>query len=346
MVDALQRERVAPIRVAGLGRAIRAGDDARALARLVGELRRFRPHIVHTHTAKAGALGRIAAALSGAPVIVHTFHGHVFEGYFHPAIARVFVAIERGLAHLTDGIVTLSASQQSDIVSRYAIVPRLRSYIIPLGFDLDRFARAAEWKGQFRREIGVGDAPLVTAVGRLTRIKDHPLLLKAMALVNGDAHLCVVGGGEEEAALRRVASDLGLGQRTHFVGFRADLERVLADTDVVALTSQNEGTPVALIEALAAGCSVVATSVGGVSDVLEHGRWGRLVSDRTATSIAAALGRSLHEHRSRPPTSIDAARCYVLDKYGIDRLVLDHVRLYEELLERSGARMSGALGAT
>lgn len=336
MLDVLDREGVVPVRVPGLGRAIRGRDDARALARLVTELRRFRPHIVHTHTAKAGTLGRLAAYLCGSPVVVHTFHGHVFEGYFSPAVSRAFVAIERGLARLTDAIVTLSPRQRSEIADRYGIVAKGGAYVVPLGFDLERFAHCHQHKGELRREIGIGEAPLVAAVGRLTRIKDHPLLLEAMALLREDAHLCIVGGGEEEPALRSVSARLGLTSRTHFLGFRADLPRVLADVDVVALTSHNEGTPVALIEALAAGCSVVSTSVGGVPDVLGGGKWGCLVPRRTPAAIAAALARSLGESRSRAPSLVESARRYALDTYGIHRLVLDHVQLYEELLHRAG----------
>ena len=336
MVDALDRERVVPVRVPGLGRAIRGHDDARALARLVTELRRFRPHIVHTHTAKAGALGRLAAWLCGAPVVVHTFHGHVFEGYFPQAVARTFVAIERGLARFTDAIVTLSPEQRADIVDRYGVVARKGAYVVPLGFDLERFVRSRDHRGELRKELGIGEVPLVASVGRLTRIKDHPLLLEAMARLEGGPHLCIVGGGEEEAVLRSLCARLGLSGRTHFLGFRADLERVLADVDVVALTSTNEGTPVALVEALAAGCSVVSTAVGGVPDVLEGGRWGRLVRARTPEAIARSLEASLVDHRSRAQSSVEDARRYVLDKYGIHRLVMDHVQLYEELLQRAG----------
>jgi glycosyltransferase involved in cell wall biosynthesis len=334
MTEVLEREGVTAIRVPGLGRAIKGRQDALALWRLIRELRRFRPHIVHTHTAKGGTLGRLAARLCGVPIVVHTFHGHVFDGYFHPLVARGFVAIERGLGRITDAIVTLSPRQRADITERYRIVPRYRTYVVPLGFDLARFVEAARLRGELRRELGIGDAPLVTIVGRLTAIKDHALLFAAMARVEG-AHLCVVGGGEQERELREQASGLGLSGRAHFLGFRADLDRILADTDVVALTSKNEGTPVALIEALAAGCSVAAAAVGGVPDVLEEGRWGELASERTPEAVADAVHRALVAHRARPMRAVEAARTYVLDKYGIDRLVTDHVCLYEELLDRT-----------
>jgi glycosyltransferase involved in cell wall biosynthesis len=336
MTAALIREKVTPVRISGLGRAIRGRHDAQAVLNLVTELRRFRPHIVHTHTAKAGTLGRLAATICRVPIVVHTFHGHVFEGYFSPAKSTVFVAIERALARLTDAIVTLSPTQREAINERYRIVPRYRTYVVPLGFDLARFCVGSIAKGAFRREIGVIDAPLVTIVGRLTAIKDHPLLFEALARLGRDVHLCVVGGGEEEASLRVLSERLGLAGRIHFVGFRDDLDAILADTDVLALTSKNEGTPVAIIEGLAAGCSVVSCAVGGVADVLEGGRWGRLVPSRDPAAVAAGIQAALAEHRERSAASVDAGRSYVLGKYGVDRLVSDHVRMYDDLLRRAG----------
>jgi glycosyltransferase involved in cell wall biosynthesis len=353
MVDVLEREGVIPRRIPGLGRALNSRQDLEAFGRLVTELRAFRPHVVHTHTAKAGALGRIAARICRVPIVVHTFHGHVFDGYFNPLVSRAFVAIERLLARGTDAIVTISPRQRDDITLRYKITPRHATYVVPLGFDLARFVTAHARRGELRRELGIGEAPIVSIVGRLTKIKDHPLLFEAMSRVSRGSvgplphlrgsvgplslpHLCVVGGGEEEPDLRALAVRLGIESRTHFLGFRTDLEHILADTDVLALTSKNEGTPVAVIEALAAGCSVVCTSVGGVPDVLDGGRWGRLVEGRSPAVFAAALEQALAANRSRPAGAADAAREYVLDKYGIDRLVRDHVNMYEELLRRSG----------
>lgn len=336
MVEALEREGVTPIRVPGLGRAIRGRRDALALGRIVSELRAFKPHIVHTHTAKAGALGRLAAVVLRVPIVVHTFHGHVFDGYFDPVRTRAFIGIERALARITSAIVTLSPRQRADIVEHYRINPRGEVHVIPLGFDLARFARAPALRGQLRRELGMRDEPIVAVIGRITDIKDHPLLLRAMALLEPTAHLVVVGGGEREPAIRELAQDLGIGGRSHFLGFRGDLDRVLADADVVALTSKNEGTPVALIEALAAGCSVVATAVGGVPDVLEEGRRGHVVGVRTPEAIAGALRGALSSHRRRPASEIEASRRYVLEKYGVARLVADHVRLYEQLVARAG----------
>jgi glycosyltransferase involved in cell wall biosynthesis len=341
MVAALDAEKIDPIRIPGLGRAIETRQDLQALMRLVAEFRQFRPHIVHTHTAKGGALGRVAARLCGVPIVVHTFHGHVFEGYFSKPVAEVFLAIERGLGRLTTAVVTISPRQHAEITGRFRIVPARKAHIIPLGFDLRRFDALDGHRGALRSELKLGDAPVVSIIGRLVPIKDHPLLFRAVREIEG-VELCVVGGGECEASLRSLAIELGMVERVHFMGFRTDLERILADTDVVALTSVNEGTPVALIEALAAGCPVAAVAVGGVADVLEDGRWGRIAAERTPAAVATILRATLRERFGRSAETIRAAKRYAREKYSIDRLVRDHVSLYECLLARAGRTGAGS----
>jgi glycosyltransferase involved in cell wall biosynthesis len=175
---------------------------------------------------------------------------------------------------------------------------------------------------------------LVASIGRLTAIKDHPLLFEAFRFVREDAHLIIVGGGEEESRLRDLAARLGLERRAHFVGFRSDLDTILSDIDVVALTSRNEGTPVALIEALAAGRVAVSTAVGGVEDVLERGRWGRLVGSRDPRDFARAIDHALSDARSLSEFEITARKAYARQRFGIFRLVQDHVELYRNLLEK------------
>jgi glycosyltransferase involved in cell wall biosynthesis len=333
MSDVVRREGVAPIRVAGLGRAIRAV-DAMALWNLTRELKKFRPHIVHTHTAKAGALGRLAARALGVPIVVHTFHGHVLDGYFNPLVTRTFLSIERALGHLTDAIITLSPRQRSDIVDRYRIAPSRKVHVVPLGFDFSQLDRVHERRGELRRELSVGEGtPLIASIGRLTAIKDHRLLLEAFRLVRADAHLLIVGGGEQEADLRSLTRDMGLTARVHFLGFRSDLDRILADTAIVALTSRNEGTPVALIEGLAAGCMTVSTAVGGVEDVLEGGRWGRLVRSRSPTDFSGALEAALDARSALGESELLARKAYARERFGVFRLIQDHVALYRNLLE-------------
>jgi glycosyltransferase involved in cell wall biosynthesis len=244
--------------------------------------------------------------------------------------------IERMLARITSAIVTISPRQHADITERFRVAPASKTHVIPLGFDLRRFDAMEPHRGQLRGELGLGDAPIVSVVGRLTAIKDHPLLFSAFRdVARAGAHLCVVGGGEREGELRALARELGIAESIHFLGFRTDLQRILADTDVVALSSVNEGTPVALIEGLAAGCSVVGLDVGGVADVLEDGRWGHLVTERVPTALAAVLAAALTEHRARSADAAAAGARYARAKYGIERLINDHVALYETLLTRA-----------
>jgi glycosyltransferase involved in cell wall biosynthesis len=336
MTDVVQREGVTPIRVRGLGRAIRLA-DAWAYASLFRKLREFRPHIVHTHTSKAGTLGRLAARAVGAPIVIHTFHGHVFEGNFSPLAEKAAVTVERTLAHVTDAIVTLSPLQKMEIVEMYRVAPGSKVHIIPLGFDFKKFDHVAEKRGELHRELGLADdVPLVASVARLAAIKNHSLLLQAFTRVRKNAQLVIVGGGAEEPRLRALAAELGIQARVHFLGFRSDLDRILADAKVVALSSLNEGTPVAFIEGLAAGCIPVGTAVGGVEDVLEGGRWGKVVYSLSAEDFGAALEAALDEVRSLSDSEVSARKAYARSRYGVFRLVADHSALYRSLLAKKG----------
>jgi glycosyltransferase involved in cell wall biosynthesis len=334
MVDVVQRVGVQPIRVAGLGRAIRPGDMA-ALWHLIAEFRAFQPHIVHTHTAKAGTLGRLAARAVGAPIVVHTFHGHVLDGYFNPLVTRTFLGIERTLARLSDAIITLSPLQQDDIVTRFRVAPAGKVHVIPLGFDFRQLDDVNTRRGELRRELGISpDVPLIASIGRLTAIKDHLLLLESFRHVRADAQLLVVGGGEEESRIRTLARKLQLEERVRFLGFRSDLDRILADARVIALTSRNEGTPVALIEALAAGCTPVSTAVGGVADVLENGRWGKLVTSRDPAEFGRTLDLAIDEEASVSDSTVLARKKYARARFGVHRLIEEHAALYRKLLEQ------------
>jgi glycosyltransferase involved in cell wall biosynthesis len=330
------RERGARIEVIPeLGRALRPWDDLVALTRLVRILRRHRPAIIHTHTAKAGALGRGAAALAGVPVRVHTYHGHVFDGYFSRPVTAAFVSIERALARSSDALIALSPGQAHDLVERYRIGASSRVRVLPLGLDLDRFQPPdAAGGARFRAEVGAGDRTVVTAVARLVPIKNHDLLLEAAALLSAhrsDMLFVIVGGGPEEQRLRQRAAALGIADPVRFLGWREDLEAIYAGSDIVALTSRNEGTPVCLLEALAAGCRVVATDVGGVRDVLHGGRLGALVPPADPAAFAAALEAAAAATPPDPAVSSE-----VRERYSVERLSADVSRLYGELLRMAG----------
>ncbi|MEP7118783.1 MAG: glycosyltransferase family 4 protein [Acidobacteriota bacterium] len=330
--------RTLPVRIIpDLGREIRPLSDVRTIWQLMRIIRRERPLVVHTHTAKAGALGRVAAILCRVPVVVHTYHGHVLRGYFSPPKTAVYRAIERVLAWRTDRLLTVTARVGQELQALG--VGRPEQYLtLPLGFDLAPLLSAERRRGELRAELQVGEAPLVGIVARLVPIKAHEVFLAMAARVRQTyptAVFLIVGDGELRGSLEQRARDLGLADAVRFLGWRADMDRLYADLDVVALTSRNEGSPVALIEAMAAGTAVVSTAVGGVADVVEHGVTGLLAPMDDDAALAAhvvtllgdrELGRQLGQR----------GRVRVAATYGADRLVADITGLYDELLRAKG----------
>ncbi|MET0556516.1 MAG: glycosyltransferase [Vicinamibacteria bacterium] len=337
LMDLALERQVDVVALSGLGREIRPLADLRALVGLVRLTRRFRPHVVHTHTAKAGVLGRVAARLARVPVVVHTYHGHVLREYFGRVTSAVFRAIERFLARRTDGLVTVSESVKADLVAM-AIAPAERLRVVPLGLELGPFTGELP-RGVLRADAGFpAEAPLVGMVGRLAPVKDVATFLRAARLVRSrrpDVRFSLVGDGPERNALEAEAASLGLQEAVRFHGWRRDLPAVYGDLDVVVNASRNEGTPVALIEALAAGRPVVATAVGGTPDVLENGLHGALVPAQDAQALAAAIEAALDAPPSAARTA--AARAHVLARYGVPRLLSDLADFYRELLRARGA---------
>jgi glycosyltransferase involved in cell wall biosynthesis len=345
MSDLLASSGVRVHRIPELGRSVRPGQDVAALAKLVRLLRQVRPEIVHTHTAKAGAVGRIAAALAGVPHRVHTFHGHTFHGYFRPSVSRVFLAIERLLARSTDRIIALSEAQAHELVDRYKVASRDALRVVPLGLQLPLpgTENAAAVRREFREEVGAGDQPVVTIVGRLVPVKRHDLFVDAVAKLRGkevNGVFVVVGGGPERERLEARAAARGVGDDLRFLGWRRDLGRVYAGSDVVALCSDNEGTPVALIEAMSAGVPVVASAVGGVPDVLDGGRFGVLVQPGSADALADAIHTLLDDSGLRATLSA-RGRPAALARFGVERLVADVAALYDEMLRSGGSASAG-----
>ncbi|HXB57839.1 MAG TPA: glycosyltransferase [Vicinamibacteria bacterium] len=317
----------------GLGREIRLLSDFRALWGLYRLLRAFRPSIVHTHTAKAGMLGRLAARLAGVPVIVHTYHGHVLRGYFGAVKTRLFRALEAFLGRLSDGLVAVSEAVKQDLVDLGVARPE-RIRVVPLGLELEPLTRPLP-RGGIRTEAGVpAGAPLVGMVGRLVPIKDVPTFLKAAALVLKALPACrfaLIGDGEERTLLEQEVSRLGLAEAVSFCGWRRDIGAVYGDLDVVVNSSRNEGTPVALIEALAASRPVVATRVGGTPDLLGEGTRGLLVPPGEAEALAAAILETLRSPEAARRRAL-AGRDHVLKRHSLSRLIEDVDALYRELL--------------
>ncbi|OGG46923.1 MAG: hypothetical protein A3F84_20905 [Candidatus Handelsmanbacteria bacterium RIFCSPLOWO2_12_FULL_64_10] len=340
MADVIAETGVRPVHVPTLGRAMSWRDDPTSLVTLYRLIRQVRPDVVHTHKSKAGALGRVAARLAGVPVVVHTFHGHVFRGYFGPVASAAAVLLERLFGAWTDAVVAISPAQRRDLLG-YRIAPPERVRCVPLGLRLDRFRRADRLAGQFRAEVGVAPAqPLAGYVGRLAPIKGVEVFLRAAARVLQslpDARFVVVGDGERRPALEAEAEALGVAEAVRFTGYRQDADRVYASLDLFVLSSFNEGLPVTIIEALVAGCYVVASRVGGVPDLLTSERLGLTVEPGDPEALSGAMVRALSERRRVAEEDRDATR----RRYDIDRLVEDLDGLYRRLLKRKGCRLDG-----
>jgi len=344
--------KIVPIRQ--LHREVSPLYDALAVLRLVRLIREFRPQILHTHTAKAGAVGRIAAVLAGParpPILVHTFHGHVLRGYFSPASAAVFRALERTLARVTTRLVAVSPEVRDDLVG-LGIAPAERFSVIRLGLDLEsRVANAGEESGELRRLFGIPPGAFVVGwVGRMTAIKRVPDVLAAFARLRDrgiDARLCLVGDGPDRELVERRAREVGVTRHTLVLGYQREIGPYYSLFDVLLLTSGNEGTPAVAIEALAAGTPVVTTDVGGVSDVVADGLDGILVADGDIEAVAAALERLARDPELARRMGAAGAR-RVADRYRVERLVDDVDALYRELLAAAGlpAPSSGPPGAT
>ena len=320
-----------------LVRQIHPPSDGRALLAVRRMLASQRPAVLHTHMAKAGTVGRLAAMRSSfRPRTVHTFHGHVLDGYFGARVARAFTETERSLARRTDVLVAVSNEIRDQLLDLR--IGRPSQYrVIPLGLDLDPFLDVKQPSGQVRGRLGLGrDTPLVGIVGRLVPIKDHLTLLAAMKELPG-VHLAVIGDGELRAPLEAASRDMGLADRVHFTGWWMDMASAISDLDVVVLTSRNEGTPVALIEAAAAGIPVVATDVGGVGAVVEHGVTGLLAPPADAPTVAAHIALLLVDPGARLRMG-KAGRERVRDRFGQRRLLDDVRALYAELLSSRAPR--------
>jgi glycosyltransferase involved in cell wall biosynthesis len=315
--------------------------DLRAALALYRAICRIRPHVVHTHMAKAGLLARTAAVLynwthpSARTRIVHTYHGHVLDGYFSPLKTRLFIALERLLARGSDTLIAISPRVRDELVDRYRIGSRGQFVLIPLGLELDAFGRITpDDRTQARRALGIAeDALVMTTVGRLTAIKQQTLFLdmaQRIAARFPTAVFLIVGDGELRADLEADARARGLADRVRFLGWRRDLATIYGATDVFTITSRNEGTPVALIEAMASGVPGVSTDVGGVRDVIVDGSVGIVVPPDDAAALAEAVDGLLSNPERRAEMSA-RARMSSLSRFQFDRLTADIADLYRRL---------------
>ncbi len=348
---------IEPYIIPEMGREISVRDDIKAFISLRRLVKRFKPDIIHTHTAKAGTLGRLVAiSLNFAKKkkdrirLIHTFHGHVFHSYFGLYKTKIYIIIERLLARVTDRIIVISKQQKYDICTRYQVVNPEKVVTVPLGFDLSKISRKANDTinlGDRFIQLRGNNVVLVGIIGRLTAIKNHSMLLDTAKHLKDKGQIqqfrfVIVGDGELRNDLEDYAQKLGINEYVVFAGWQKDMASVYSSIDIAVLTSLNEGTPVTLIEAMAAGIPVVSTDVGGVRDLmgpvyddkpevfyLAHN--GILVPSENNYAMAEAL-MFMAENDGACQKMAEHAKVFVLEKYSKERLIKDIELLYSEIV--------------
>jgi len=348
MAHVAEQRGIEVVMLPDLHREISPFHDLRAAHRLAAVIRRVRPHILHTHTAKAGAVGRTAALLAGdarPPITVHTFHGHVLRGYFGPVRGGFFRLLEQGLASTTTALVAVSPEVRDDLVA-LGVAPREKFTVIRLGVELEeRVGAPPDARERTRRLLGIApDRFIVGWIGRMTAVKrtdDILLAFKRLRDSGVDACLCLVGDGPDRDDVEERAHRLGIVRSCFFLGYQDDVAPFYAAFDALVLPSANEGTPVSAIETLASGRPVVATRVGGVPDVVRDGVDGFLVEPGDVHGLAERLG-VLAADPALARRMGDAGREHVLSRYSVERLVDDVDALYRKLLAEKGLA-AGAL---
>jgi glycosyltransferase involved in cell wall biosynthesis len=337
---------VAVVSVPELQREVSLLHDARSVRHMTALIRRQRPHILHTHTAKAGAIARAAALLAGSarpPIVVHTFHGHVLKGYFGPAQTALFRQVERSLARSSDVLVAVSPEVRDELVEQ-RIAPLSKFSVIRLGIPLEDRLQDPSADLDFRRLYGISTSAFVIGwVGRMTGVKDTGSVLEIVRATRErgvDAVVCMVGDGPDRERLEQLAHDLGIVRSSYFVGYQSDVAGYYRLFDAFVLPSVNEGTPVSAIEALASGTPVVANRVGGVPDVVTDGVDGFLVEPGDVESAADRLAELASDPELRARLG-ESGRREMFERYSVSRLVDDVDRLYRALLAAKGLTAPG-----
>jgi glycosyltransferase involved in cell wall biosynthesis len=336
-----------PVYIPDMHREINFSRDRESYRKICRIIKDFKPDIVHTHAAKAGTLGRLAAHHQKVPVILHTFHGHVFHSYFNPVKTAVFKQIERYLSGISTRIIAISDIQKEELVHQHRIAKAEKTEVIPLGFDLARFSfDQAGKRNQFRNQYHVSDDTIaIGIIGRLVPIKNHALFIKSLGrlkqMTNVPFRAFIIGDGEDRESLRQLAIDAGLTVSSKdqsqnqsdlvFTSWIIDIDQALAGLDIVAMTSLNEGTPVSLIEAQAAGRPIVSTDVGGIGNVVIPGKSALLSPSDDLESFTRNLARMVNEPDLRTAMA-GAGTDHVLKNFSYTRLVEDMRQLYRKLL--------------
>lgn len=342
---------IIPLVVPGMGRSLNAAKDYKAYRHLKKIIADFKPEIIHTHAAKPGALGRMAGRAMGVPVILHTYHGHVFHSYFNKLKTNTFVQIERYLARLSDGIIAISEQQKKELALDFKIAPEKKFHVIPLGFNLDKFQTSQDEKRkQFRKEFGLSnDEIAIGIIGRMVPVKNHGLFMEGLQYVLNNTSkkikAFIIGDGETRLEMEEKAKQLSISfsvqtDKDHnkplvFTSWRSDVDIIYAGLDIVTLTSLNEGTPVSLIEAQAANKPIVSTRVGGIGDIVVEGSTALLSDINDRMGFCKNLLTLVNDDKLRSNLGNNGSGM-VLKKFSYQRLVHDMSQLYNELLSQKG----------
>lgn len=344
----IQSLNIVPTYVKDMHRSIHPIKDFLSFLEIRRIIKEYKPDIVHTHAAKSGAIGRLAALSCNVPIILHTFHGHVFHSYFSSLSTKVFLFIERFLARRTQGIIAISNLQKKELCEDFHIVSPDKAYVIPLGFDLTKFNTDIESKRKaFRSKYGVKDDEVVISiVGRLVPIKNHSLFLKSIQLVKEKSskkiRVFIVGDGELRAQIEAEAKSLELSFDNQnlsattdltFTSWIKEVDVVNAGSDIICLSSLNEGTPVSLIEACASGKPIVSTNVGGIGDFIENEKNGFLVDDNNPNTFASKILYLIEHENERIQMGLFNQK-NIINLFSYTRLVSDVKSLYLKLLSK------------
>lgn len=341
---------IEPVLVSEMGRSVSAKNDVAAYNRIKKLIKEFKPDIVHTHAAKPGLIGRLAAASCKVPVIVHTFHGHVFHSYFSKTKTRLIINTERYLATKANAIVAISEQQKKELALDFKIAREKKFRIIPLGFELDRFTLDQDEKRyRFRNEFQVADNEIAIGItGRLVPVKNHEVFLKGLSHVlqntGKKVRAFIVGDGETRQQLEAWAAALNIPYTAAgdnfdatkplvFTSWRGDIDVINAGLDIVTLTSLNEGTPVSLIEAQASNKPIVSTRVGGIQDIVIENETALLsgIHDQQLFSDNLLQLVNNDELRNRMGST---GSDWVIKKFSAQRLANDMDHLYQALLRK------------
>ena len=319
---------VQAIRIDGFGRRVSLGGDVKAFISLISEIKSFKPHVIHTHTAKAGFLGRIASIISLQPSIrVHTFHGHLLNGYFGSFKRLLVVIAEKILAIFTDQLLAVGDKVRQDLLNA-GVGKKEKFGLMPPGLVINKLPA----KDESLKSFGLSDSRLQCAfIGRITQIKRPDRFLDVVSEVKKrgiDLDFFMAGDGELVEGCRKRISDQKL--PVTVLGWQSDIEKVLSAADIVVLTSDNEGTPLSLIQAGMAGLPVVTTNVGSVPEIVLDGITG-IVTDLDVQEIANALEKLATDKALQERLGL-AAQEFTLANFGVQRLVHDHEELYKKLL--------------